>query len=339
MKTKNVKNLSLLAVCTVTSLTVMAYSPDYIVKNGDTLSRIALTKLKGGPLYGKDGRLTKLLLLNPDIKNPNLIEPGTQVKLRASVADLDKNLNSAKNIMVAKTAVNSDETKITQSAPERKSFDYLFADKKDASKITVKVGAGISYNNLDLVDNKTKDVDSLASAGTLNASAKVNYLLNEKVSLNASTQISRMELKASGNETANSDSNIYLSGEMGADYLATSRLVTGLRAGATERAFVTAKTANTFTLKKTWITGIGPEIRLLLDENATTASSIHLGYRFLGSSNLEGLQIENGQEIITGFELIRDSFNFNPYLSWNSQNTNLLDQDGLTLGLNINYKF
>ncbi len=341
MKTKTVKNLGILAACTLTSLAVMAYSPDYIVKNGDTLSAIALSKLKGGPLYGEDGRLTKLLLLNPNIKNPNLIEPGTEIKLRATVADLDKTLEKA-NVIAAKEnseKASTDETQLTQAAPERTSFDFLLADRKDAKTVVAKLGAGISFNSLDLIDNKTKDVDSLSSAATLNASVNAKYLLNEKASLNATVQISKMDLKASGNETANSDSNIYLSGELGADYLAFSRLLTGLRLGASERAFVTSKTTDTFKLKKTWILGVGPELRLLLDENANTASSVHLGYRVLGSTTLDGLQIENGQEIITGFDLIRDSFNFNPYVSWNSQNTSLLDQDGLTLGLNINYKF
>lgn len=340
MRTKNVKKIGMIALCTATSLTVMAYSPDYIVKKGDTLSKIALTKLKGGPLYGEEGRLTKLLLLNPEVKNPNLIEPGTEIKLRATVADLDKSLNQAKTI-AAKTEAPAltDETKVTQAAPERKSFDYLLTDKKDAKKFVAKIGAGISFNTLDLIDNKTKEVDSISSTASLNATAEAKYLISEKASLNVKAHLLKMDLTASGNESTSLASSTYLSGEFGADYKALNKLVTGLRIGATERAFVTNKTASIFRINKAWIPTLGPELRILLDENEDTASSIQLGYRILGSTTLQGLQIERGQEIRTGFELIRDSFNFNPYVNWTSQNTALLDQDGLALGLNINYKF
>lgn len=340
MKTKNVKTLGILALTAATSLTVMAYSPEYIVKKGDTLSAIALTKLKGGPLYGNEGRLTKLLLLNPTIKNPNLIEPGTEIKLRASVADLDAKLEKAKTIAAKTTETKvEDQAKLTQAAPERKSFDYLLTDKKTAKKFVTKLGAGISFNTLDLVDNTTKDVDSISSTASLTATAEGKYLINEKTSLTAKAQLTKMDLTASGNETATSASTTYLSGELGADYRAFGQLLTGLRIGAAERAFVTQKTTNTFLINKALIPTIGPELRILLDENETTASSVHLGYRYLGSTTLNGLQIQSGQEIRTGFELIRDNFNFNPYVNWSRQNTALLDQDGLALGLNINYKF
>jgi LysM repeat protein len=339
MKAKNVKNLGVLALMTATSLTVMAYYPDYIVKKGDTLSAIALAKLSGGALYGNEGRLAKLLLLNPSIKNPNLIEPGTEIKLRASVADLDAKIEKVKTIATKSIESNiEDQAKLTQAAPERKSFDYLLTEKKKAKNIMVKLGAGIAFNSLDLVDNITKDVDSISSSSSLTATAEGKYLINENSLMTVKVQLSKMKLRASGNETAISTSTTFLSGELGADYKVSSQFLAGLRVGAVERAFVTQKRANTFLIDKSIIPTIGPELRLLLDENETTASSVLLGYRFLGSTTLNGLQIQNGQEIRTGFELMSDTFNFNPYVNWSRQNTALLDQDGLALGININFK-
>jgi len=50
----------------------MATASTYIVKPGDTLSRIARREI-GNPVWGPNGSLQKLIRLNPSIKNPNVI--------------------------------------------------------------------------------------------------------------------------------------------------------------------------------------------------------------------------------------------------------------------------
>lgn len=52
----------------------------HIVKRGQTLSKIARGAFPGG-VYGEGGSLAKILTLNPEIKNPDLIFPGQRVLL------------------------------------------------------------------------------------------------------------------------------------------------------------------------------------------------------------------------------------------------------------------
>ncbi|MCT4641119.1 MAG: LysM peptidoglycan-binding domain-containing protein [Bacteriovoracaceae bacterium] len=66
----------------ITILAVFAlHANNYIVKKNDTLSSIAAITFAQQKIYGHTGSLNKLLLLNPSIKNPNLIFPGQKIKL------------------------------------------------------------------------------------------------------------------------------------------------------------------------------------------------------------------------------------------------------------------
>jgi hypothetical protein len=62
-----------------------AFSEEREIRRGDTLSEIArdVSKL---PTYGSHGGLNKILKINPEIKNPNLIVPGERIKLPGSTA-------------------------------------------------------------------------------------------------------------------------------------------------------------------------------------------------------------------------------------------------------------
>ena len=54
----------------------------YFVRRGDTLSKIAAKNIST-PVYGKNGSLEKILLLNPQIKNADVIIPGQEISLAA----------------------------------------------------------------------------------------------------------------------------------------------------------------------------------------------------------------------------------------------------------------
>lgn len=148
-----------------------------------------------------------------------------------------------------------------------------------------------------------------------------------------------MELKASGTEKTENGSTTFLSFAIGGEYKTFEKLVMGLSAGILEQPFAVSKTGKILALEKKIIPNGRLSARFLLDENSENASSIQLGLGLLGPSSLNGLDIESGREVMAGFELIRDSFNFNPYINWSNQNTSLYEQDNLALGLDINYKF
>lgn len=54
----------------------------YVIKSGDTLSDIVAKFIKSPPqLYGANGRISKVLALNPHITNPNVITVGSIINL------------------------------------------------------------------------------------------------------------------------------------------------------------------------------------------------------------------------------------------------------------------
>jgi len=69
----------------------------YIVKNGDTLSKIVKDNTAAPPsLYGKNGRLAKVLSLNPSIYNANYITVGQEIILATPIVSIETRLKPAK---------------------------------------------------------------------------------------------------------------------------------------------------------------------------------------------------------------------------------------------------
>ena len=70
--------------------TVMA--TDYMVRPGDTLSHLAKRFFPNLPIYALEGGINRLLNLNPEITNPNIIVVGQRLRISDSskIALLDK---------------------------------------------------------------------------------------------------------------------------------------------------------------------------------------------------------------------------------------------------------
>jgi hypothetical protein len=54
----------------------------YVIQKGDVLSKIVKKHFPNEDIYGKRGKLSELMFINPKIKNPNLIFPNTLLILR-----------------------------------------------------------------------------------------------------------------------------------------------------------------------------------------------------------------------------------------------------------------
>ncbi len=73
-----------------------AFAQVYIVKKGDTLSKIAVQYL-GSPIYGKIGNLRKILAKNSKIKNSDLIYPKQKIIISDEIAEETLVLPTARN--------------------------------------------------------------------------------------------------------------------------------------------------------------------------------------------------------------------------------------------------
>lgn len=103
----------------------------YIVKRGDTLSKISAKKL-GYPVYGVKGSLHALLGANPQIKNPNLIFPNQKIKL----GGIDMPKLASKPIEAAKGAPGRNIASVEE-------------EKKFQQKSTLAAHLGFQYSRLD----------------------------------------------------------------------------------------------------------------------------------------------------------------------------------------------
>lgn len=73
----------------------------YIVKSGDTISKIVENNTAPPPaLYGKNGRLAKVLSLNPSISDINRIVIGQKIILEKSIVLVENKLPSAKTQII-----------------------------------------------------------------------------------------------------------------------------------------------------------------------------------------------------------------------------------------------
>jgi hypothetical protein len=68
---------------TIATLATTVFAAEYIVKKHDILSEIAHLSIPG-KVWGEDGALQKLLVLNPIVKNPDMIYPGQILQLPVS---------------------------------------------------------------------------------------------------------------------------------------------------------------------------------------------------------------------------------------------------------------
>lgn len=102
--------LSILIVL-YSNLVFAIQGPYYIVQNGDTFSMIAYNQF-GGPAWGKDGAFEKLSVLNPEIKNPNLIFVGQKIVVSDEVQNsLSQNQPEVRSVATEKTPAQTTEVK------------------------------------------------------------------------------------------------------------------------------------------------------------------------------------------------------------------------------------
>jgi hypothetical protein len=92
----------------------------HLVKFGETLSGVAL-KYFTTPIYSSKGSLAKLLKINPEIEDPNLVYPGQRINLRQ---------DETKENQMVKIEINDDLDDQNISFWATASFAYFFIKSK-----------------------------------------------------------------------------------------------------------------------------------------------------------------------------------------------------------------
>ncbi|MDC1174850.1 LysM domain-containing protein, partial [Bacteriovoracaceae bacterium] len=117
----------------------------YTVKNGDTFSEI-LEKYTAPPpsLYGKNGRIARILALNPNIKNPNFIMVGETVILEKFSKNRGHENRFDRPSKISKRVLDETRIKESQLKGERGQVHPIL-DKDDTGIFDLGIGLGGKY--------------------------------------------------------------------------------------------------------------------------------------------------------------------------------------------------
>lgn len=147
-----IRQLQILATTCLISLPAFSY----IVKEGDTLAKIA-QKYYEGAVFGKNGSIEKLLIYNPHVKNANNVPPGTELKfkkefMKAGMVDPDAPVDP--NALAEEDEADSEQG--LNPAIEIEKYDSpQNALLKDSPTDKVNFFANFVFNNFEATDQNT----------------------------------------------------------------------------------------------------------------------------------------------------------------------------------------
>ena len=117
----------------------------YVVKPGDTSSTIAQSHI-GEPIFTKDGSLSKLLQLNPHIKDPNLIFPGQVLTINSAPPQTP--VNSPRELSSSDSADTTQAPPLQDPAPKTSQFPTEVAcatEQRKNPEFWLWIGTGMNF--------------------------------------------------------------------------------------------------------------------------------------------------------------------------------------------------
>ena len=95
----------------------------YVIKDGEILSRIARRHF-GAPIYSPSGALAKILKLNPEIQNPDLIVPGQIINISSNGVGLESNRSLASEVFEKMDVKVATDPASPKSEPGENNFPF-----------------------------------------------------------------------------------------------------------------------------------------------------------------------------------------------------------------------
>lgn len=229
-----------LSLLSIAGISASAWALTYVVKHGDTLSKIA-AKQFGKPVYGKSGSLKKILAVNSQIKNQNLIFIGQKIEIDgASIALEDANADRG----IA--SVNE-----TQGIP---------ADKK----LEAFVGYGIFSLTPEFVSTKilatdpgTQTTATLVSKSNIGVSANYTQVWTESLQTDFFFSLNKLSMNepSSGGTIQNTDQTLYSFGAI-AKFNLSSKVTLGAGLGLFERVYLVGVSSSIVSLDPLYVPSV-----------------------------------------------------------------------------------
>jgi hypothetical protein len=258
-------------VCVFVALTASAFALTYVVKKGDTLSGIAGQTLHG-KIYGETGGLKKLVLLNPDLKNPDLIFPGDKINLSEDdyvLAEASAGLAGANRrpaeIEFEKAADQSLEVvkpeAIAPSQEEKEGYSLLETNPR------------FFYTRIDGIEPDNGSTGKLLSKLNYGISGSWRQLWSESFESYVTLGVTRFNLTSATNRMLENSKQTLADLEAGVRWHLTDKTVMLFSLGAGDEIFYRASSTSVVTIDSVMV----PKLNFGLTQDLITKKPFTLG--------------------------------------------------------------
>jgi len=242
-------------VLSVAVFTASAFAFSYVVKKGDTLSTIA-NRTIAGKIYGKNGGVKKLVALNPQIKNADLIFPGDKINLASEDSVLSESSSPAAETTRAPAQAEIPAPQVVvdeKPAPSTPPAKAPSVDENEGRHGIVEVSTGLSFFKIDATDSTT------GGTATILSNANANLDLSWKQVLSATTQThldfhyAKLSLSDPTPRTIASGSESVFGFDVGVDHNVNERFKIFSSLGYKQELLLKSLTSSTLTLDRVFV--------------------------------------------------------------------------------------
>jgi hypothetical protein len=213
----------------------------YVVQPGDVLSRIA-QKTLGSPIYNqKTGTLRKILALNPQIKNPDFILPGWEIRL-----DGGRRLASEEAPLTAPISANASEFPNYSNVP-------VVASPQSHQSGEIEILPEFSFFRINAIDKASGAQATLLS--NLNVGAQLNWKQNWSDSFQTALSLHTLSTSAAAPDPKNlSPSSQEVSGfDLGTSFALNTRVWLDFTLGDNQELLARSMNTTTITLDRLFV--------------------------------------------------------------------------------------
>lgn len=291
---------------------------EIIVQKGESLSEIARSHFKGR-LYGKDGVLQKLIDLNPELSNPNLIYPNNHIRLKIKEPSSNVSLE-----VKEKSPVPTPPLEIEVVPP----MPVVSFEKSYSAEVV----GNYSQTTLDLQDKSTDAKAKLTTSSDFEVGVKMLESVASKWRLYQSATIRR----AAFNPSDNSNKSILERTQIlphfaaGSIYQVNEMLSADLSFNYSSLLFLRGKNSNQIEIGHLWVPSLKAQMNLIIAQNQWAQFGVRGAGEYLFSKASNSYDAESGYRLTTSIFLQKEIFHgknlsFDFGYSQRKQNTNLVD--------------
>lgn len=333
------------------SVVQQALAASYVIKRGDTLSGIAHRNFSG-KVYGKNGSLNKLLGLNPNLTDPDLIYPGQMLNLSKDEVILSH--ADASKVKIEDSMKQKSDPQNGALSPDEKSRTFAqFQDNQQTASeanadeySSFQITAGIGQSRLDSTDSSTNAKSVLGSTFSPQVDAKwtQNWASGLRTFLGAGIKKESFQTTSS-THTLSGENPVLTNFQIGAGLWSTPSFNLDLSLGLESFSFVRATSSTQLTLDRVSTPVVGAEFSYKFLQSRVFSLSAVAAAKYLMGSSQSSYDVNSGYGYDLGLILEHAGENRkNPFFgglvfSSVNQNTSISTQNYKSAALVFGFRF